>query len=166
MKKYFVYILVVVVASSCITDTKISDSYLYLRFENPTTRSLSVSVFPIDRGYSQDTIWFTLQPGENFNSEQFVSELGPYDTFHPNVYPVFILDSAQVIFSDSLLVTHYSRVIPYDSLSSPSDPIYYQQPRNIFNFDNYSIEKINENDFEATYVFTESDLNYADSIHE
>lgn len=169
--KYFIYILVVVLLNACATDSKLNSSDLFLRFDNQTTRTVSVSVFPIDRGYSHDTIWFSISSGQSFLSEQFVSDeflknSDSFKTFNPEIYPVFILDSAQVIFSDSLLVTHYSRVIPYDSLSSPSDPIYYQQPRNIFNFENYSIEKINETDFKATYIFTESDLNYADSIHE
>ena len=156
--------------SSC-HDRKLTSSDLFLRFENQTSQNCFVTVFPLNRGYGHDTIWFNLSPGQFFLSNQFVSDYfldDPhlFDTFDPTIYPVFNLDSAQVIFSDSLLVTHYSRLIAYDSIQNPTAPIYYPEARNIFNFDNYSIEKINSNDFEATYIFTESDFNYADSIHQ
>src|SRR5690554_6107497 len=125
--KPIVYIAIFLLATSCINDAKIVESYLFLRYENESSQSVSLSVFPVDRGYSNDTIWFTLQPGHHSVSDQFVSQLGPYDSFIPSEYPVFILDSAQVIFSDSLLVTHYSRLITYDSIQSPTAPIYYSE---------------------------------------
>lgn len=172
MKKLVLFCVVIATCSSCGLDRNTISSALYLQYTNQASRNISVVIFPISNYYGYDTLWFSLASGENFTSESYRSDdveksPGVFDTFVPEMYGIFqFVDSAGVVFSDSLLVTHYSRVIPYDSLSSPSDPIYYQQPRNIFNFENYSIEKINESDFKATYIFTESDLNYADSIHE
>ena len=168
--KLLIFLLSTLLLISC-NDNNLTSSSLYLQFSNQATRTISVSVFPSDLRYSADTVWFIIEPGQiftsqNFRSDEFLKQSDSFSSFNPEIYPIFNLDSAQVIFSDSLLVTHYSRVIPYDSLSSPSAPIYYHQPRNIFNFDNYSVEKINESGFKATYIFTENDVNYADSIHE
>ncbi len=172
MKKLILFCVVIATCSSCGLDRNTISSALYIQYTNQTSRKISAVIFPISNYYGYDTLWFTLAPGENFTSESYRSDdveksPGVFDTFNPEVYGTFqAVDSAQVIFSDSLLVIHYSRRIPYDSLTSPTAPIYYQQPRNIFNFDNYSVEKINESDFKATFIFTESDVNYADSIHE
>lgn len=169
MKKLILLCVGIWIFASCGLDRKAISSLLFLQYKNQTDQNISVQIFPISNYYGYDTLWFTLTPGENYTSDyyssyEFTNGPGVFDTFQPGIYSVFNVDSAHVVFSDSLMVIYYARGIPQDSVLS--DAIYYMEPRNIFNFDNYTIEKINETDFKATYIFTESDLIYADSIHE
>ncbi len=155
--------------SSC-HDRKLQSSTLYLQYKNMSSEQVAFYNFPVPNQNTMDSVWFNLNPGELFTSNGYVSEpFLPSEkdfTFNADIYPVFFLDSAQIQFTDSLLVSHYSYYTDTSAISISYGAIFFSESRNVFNFDNFSIQKIDEYKFIATYIFTDEDVAYADSIHE
>lgn len=153
----------IIAISSCVEkETELSVYYV-----NTTDRNIQLFTFPGEPfSVSSDTSWFNISPFENHRVHT-TSIRGESSSLPSNMFPFFTpTDSCVVVFSDTLRVPHFTIRYSRNQDTVREDVIAFDDSRNIFNQDYFDIEKIGDNQFKATYHFTEEDVDYAISINE
>lgn len=161
LRSFMVHFICTFLFAGCIE----RESEISLHYQNNTKRTVDVFTFPGDPfSSSPDTNWFKLYPSDEIR----VLTTSVRGSAAPeNIFPSFAsTDSCVVIYSDSLIVTHFTRFYSLDRDTISEDVIAFDDSRNIFNQDHFDIEKIGDNQFKATYHFSEEDVDYAISINE
>ena len=132
---------------------------------NSTSVRISVLSYKETITY-KDTTLAVLNPGDSFTIS--LSRRGTVHSFPKSLFiGLANFDSIQVRFADTLNVVHYiTNTNQTDSVNVPDEAIAYDEERNLYNHNNYSKEKIEEDHYKAEYNFRQSDLEYAQSIHE
>lgn len=161
LRSFMVHFICTFLFAGCIE----RESEISLHYQNNTKRTVDVFTFPGDPfSSSPDTNWFKLYPSDEIR----VLTTSVRGSAAPeNIFPSFAsTDSCVVIYSDSLIVTHFTRFYSLDQDTIRQDVITYDDDRNIVNPAFFNIEQISDDNYKATYTFTEEDVDYAISINE
>lgn len=149
-----------IVSSGCTEE----ETSLNMNYRNSTNRTIRVFLYPGTTSLP-DTNWFNLEPSEQITVESTGTD-GSQASLK-DVFPLFIpKDSAVVLISDSIKMTHFTPSYSQDQDGFRETVIAYNDNRNIFNQAYFNIQQPMESVYEVTYTFTEEDVDYAISINE
>lgn len=156
-------LLLVSIISGCVE----KEIFLNTNFRNSTNKTIQVYIYPTSSSFPE-TNWYTLAPSEMIKVlDTSTRGSSPSNKLPNSLFPSFLsTDSSVVVFSDTLRVTHYTGRYSNDQDTIRENVIAFDDSRNMFNEENFTVEKTGENTFEATYSFTEDDVEYAISINE
>jgi hypothetical protein len=119
--------------------------------------------FPVT-GTVPDTI--KLMSNEVYSENREDDRGGGFDDYPTYLHESGFPNSAvvDIVFRDSLTISHVK------TLSSTVQPmpeiIYFDNPRNVYNPNSFTKEKIKEDVFSGTYSISQADLDYAISVYE
>jgi len=131
-----------------------------------TTRYINNTTVPIKfDNYFGDQTMVNIFPGEEHSSTSHhrgVSNSFPLRLFY------FPDDSIIVDFADTLRIVHLSRSLSNDSAfyQGRGEIVLYNHSRSIYNIDSYIKSNPTDTGYEAWYIFTQEDLEYAISVYE
>ena len=140
------------------------ETVLVIEVRNETTNFIRIKSYgTLSTGI--DTVLFEIASGESI--KQHISTRGGSDFYPQSLHDSsYFRDSSHVFFNDTLLVRHFDRVTSYISENSDSTIIFYSNERNLYNSQSYIQEKVKDDVYKGTFVFTQHDLDYAIEVNE
>ncbi len=149
--------LIVVVTLSCGPK---EDMVLDLQVINRLEREIELISFRTpSSGITQyDTVRIAF--GASYE-ETFFDDIIP-DSYPEGMHRLFLSgDSVQVLFNDTLRITHISRFREDLTAEVDSTRLYIDDARSIYNAENFSKTRVNESVFRGVYVIDTLDFEYA-----
>lgn len=112
----------------------------------------------------EDTVIIVLEPMESFEGTR--NEDGEYDAYPDIMHRRFPEGNiTEIHFNDTILLKHFNRSWSEPNPNPDSTKIYFEDPRNLYNSENYEKSQTGENEFKGIYRITEEDLEYAIEVN-
>lgn len=104
--------------------------------------------------------------GLNQPYQETIYDDGGADAYPQALHRIFLSgDSIQILFNDTLRITHVNRFNPDPSANVDSTRVYVNNPRSLYNSESFVQAKIGEYNYSGTYVINDADLAYAISVY-
>jgi len=113
----------------------------------------------------EDTVIIVLEPMESFEGTR--NEDGEYDAYPDIMHRRFPEGNiTEIHFNDSIFLKHFNRTWNESDPNPDSTNIYFEDPRSIYNADNYEKSQTSENEYQGIYRITGEDFQYAVDVSE
>lgn len=141
-----------------------AETTLRLEVRNELTQSITLYTYSNVSG-SKDTLEIHLDPMDSYKGR--LNERGASDDYPHILHRTFPEgDTTEIHFNDTILLKHFNRSWSEPNQNPDSTKIYFEDPRNLYNSENYEKSQTGENEFKGIYRITEKDLEYAIEVNE